>query len=261
MTGEQNNGNPVRLLLVDEFALFRASLGRYLASELGLEVVRECGTREEALAALTNTTVDVILFDLDADVEHADDFMPAAREAGYEGRFLVLAGSPDVRRLALALKLGATGIFLKSEALERLGPAIQLVAKGEVSIDQKIIRLIAEQILFPYSRSEGKEALAPLGERERNVLEGIVQGLSNRKIGESMGLSESSVKNIVQRLFGIAGVNTRSQLVRAALEGSLDTKELVNRQSKDGTPLSRSKPESSQQLIGANLLDSSQSDD
>lgn len=223
MTNDESNGNPVRVLLVGEFALFRASLGRYLASQPGLEVVGECGTPSEALAALGTSNVDVILFDLDADVERGDDFIPSARQAGYEGRVLILAAGPDVRRLALALKSGATGVFLKSEALERLVPAIQLVAKGEVWIDPKIIRSMAEQLFFPYSRSNGKEALAPLEERERNVLEGIVQGLSNRKIGESMGLSESSVKNIVQRLFGIAGVNSRSQLVRAAMEGSLDT--------------------------------------
>ncbi len=222
MTNEPSDGNPVRVLLVDNFALFRASLGRYLASEPGLQVVGECGTRDEALAALSNTTIDVILFDLDADVKCGDDFIPAARQAGFEGRFLILAGSLDVRRLALALKLGATGVFLKSEALERLVPAIQLVAKGEVWIDQKIIRSMAEQLFSPRSRTDGKESSA-LGARERNVLEGIIQGLSNRKIGDSMGLSESSVKNIVQRLFGIAGVKTRSQLVRLAMEGSFDS--------------------------------------
>ena len=60
-----------------------------------------------------------------------------------------------------------------------------------------------------------------LPERERQVLLGILAGLTNRKIGENLGLSESSVKNVVQRLFSKAGVKTRTQLVRVALEGSL----------------------------------------
>jgi two-component system, NarL family, nitrate/nitrite response regulator NarL len=261
MTNDQANGNPVRVLLIDEFVLFRASLGRYLASEPGLIVAGECGTSREALTMLRSSNVDVILFDSDADVEPSGHFIPAARQAGYEGRFLVLAGNPDVRRLALALKLGATGVFLKSEALDRLLHAIQLVAQGEVWIDQKIIRLIAEQLFFPHGGSDGKEGLAPLGERERNVLEGIVRGLSNRKIGEGMGLSESSVKNIVQRLFGIAGVNTRSQLVRAAMEGSLDSRESVSRRSKDNQKPVQLLPEGSRQLAEVNLLAQRRSED
>jgi DNA-binding NarL/FixJ family response regulator len=84
-------------------------------------------------------------------------------------------------------RVGASGIFLKSEPPDRLVQAIRLVRDGGIWV----------------------------------VLMGIVGGLSNRKIGENMGLLESSVKNFVQHLFSKAGVRTRSQLVRAALEGLL----------------------------------------
>ena len=67
------------------------------------------------------------------------------------------------------------------------------------------------------------------------MLTGILQGLTNKKIGENMGLSESSVKNSVQRLFGKTGVKRRSQLVKVALEGSLGAAEtLLTRQSSSG---------------------------
>jgi DNA-binding NarL/FixJ family response regulator len=59
---------------------------------------------------------------------------------------------------------------------------------------------------------------------------GILEGLTNRKIGGNMGLAESSVKNIVQRLFGKAGVKTRGQLVRVALEGSLGAEQEVGKE-------------------------------
>jgi DNA-binding NarL/FixJ family response regulator len=145
----------------------------------------------------------------------------AAREAGYNGRFLLIAGNADARSAALALKLGATGIFMKSDAPERLVHAIQLVATGELWVDSKVIQMLAEQLVDRYPQFEDPGVTGLLEERERNVLLGILGGLTNKKIGASMGLSESSVKNIVQRLFGRAGVKTRSQLVRVALEGSL----------------------------------------
>src|SRR5712691_2702368 len=83
--------------------------------------------------------------------------------------------------------------------------------------------MLAEQLIERYSQFDDRGSTGVLDDRERNVLLGILGGLTNKKIGTNMGLSESSIKNIVQRLFGKAGVKTRSQLVRVALEGSLGT--------------------------------------
>jgi two-component system, NarL family, nitrate/nitrite response regulator NarL len=211
----------IRLVLLDDHVLFRASLGHLLASEPDFEVAGECGSSAEALEALRSSTVDVVLLDFDVGTEHGSDFIGAARQAGYRGRFLIVAGSTDVRNAAIALKLGVSGIFLKSEAPDRLVQAIRLVGNGGIWVDQRIIQLLAEQSISRYPRYEDQKFSGPLEDRERNVLLGILEGLTNRKIGDNLGLSESSVKNIVQRLFGKAGVKTRSGLVREALEGSL----------------------------------------
>jgi DNA-binding NarL/FixJ family response regulator len=211
----------IRLVLLDESGLFRASLGRFLASHPGLKVTGQCGTSTEALNLLASVPPDVILLDFEFGPERGNDFITAARKAGYQGRFLIIAGKLDVRECAIALKLGASGIFLKSETAERLLQAIRLVAAGEVWIDQKVIHLLADRLADPPRLLDTQADGVVLEERERNVLLGIVGGFSNRKIGDRMGLSESSVKNVVQKLFAKAGVNTRSQLVRIALEGSL----------------------------------------
>jgi DNA-binding NarL/FixJ family response regulator len=135
---------------------------------------------------------------------------------------LIVAGAADARSSALALKLGASGIFLKSEAPDRLVQAIRLVAKGDVWVDPKVIQLLADQLIDGYPPVGDQRVDDPLENRERKVLMGILGGLTNKKIGDHLGLSESSVKNLVQRLFTKAGVKTRSQLVRVALEGSLE---------------------------------------
>lgn len=212
--------NQIRLILVDGQALFRASLSRFLATQPGLEVVGECGTATEALEILNGSSVDIVLLDLDLRAERGDELMSAGRRAGYKGRFLIIAGAVDARDLAAALKLGASGVFLKSEAPDRLVQAIRLVASGAVWVDQKVIQLLAGQLADQPELGDRKSG-STLTDREERVLLGILGGLTNRKIGDNIGLSESTVKSVVQQLFVRAGVRTRSQLVRMALEGSL----------------------------------------
>lgn len=216
--------NRIRLVLLDDQALFRASLARLLASEPGFELVGECGNSAEALEILSASPVDVVLLDFDHATGNGDGFMSVARGHGYQGRFLIVASAADARSSAIAIKLGASGIFLKSEPPDRLVQAITLVANGAVWLDPGTIRLLADQSVERFLQLDGGQRSASrLTDREQKVLLGILAGLSNRKIGENLGLTEGSVKTSVQQLFYRSGVRTRSRLVRAALEGSLGT--------------------------------------
>jgi len=218
---EQTQQTQIRLVLVDDQALFRVSLSRLLAAQPGLEVVGECGTAAEALEILNGSSVDIVLLNLGLRTEPGDEFMSAGRRAGYKGRFLIIAGAVDAGDLSGALKLGASGIFLKSDAPDRLVQAIRLVATGAAWVDQKIIQLLADR-LSDRPQLGDRESGSLLTDREERVLLGILGGLTNRKIGDNLGLSESSVKSAVQQLFLRSGVRTRSQLVRMALEGSFN---------------------------------------
>ncbi|MGA2575078.1 MAG: response regulator transcription factor [Bryobacteraceae bacterium] len=219
---EQTPENRIRLVLVDDQVLIRASLGRFLETQPGLELAGECGTTAEALEILNGSSVDLVLSDLDLRTERGDDLISAARNAGYKGLFLIVAGAADTRQLSAAIKLGASGILLKSESLDRLVQAIRLVASGAVWIDQKVIQLLADR-LIDHPQLDYRTSRSPLTDREEKVLLGILGGLTNRKIGDNIGLSESTVKGVVQQLFRKARVRKRGQLVRVALEGSLST--------------------------------------
>jgi DNA-binding NarL/FixJ family response regulator len=220
---EQTGESRIRLVLLDNQALFRTSLGRLLASQSGLEVVRECSNCAEALEVLRGSPVDVVLVDFDHATEGRDGFMPAARRNGYRGRFLVVAGAADVRDSAMAIRLGASGVFLKTEPPERLVQAITFVANGAAWLDQRVIRLLAAQTVDGSLSVDDQGPASPLTDRDKKVLLGILEGLTNRRIGDELGISEGSVKASVQHLFQKAGVRTRGRLVRAALEGSLGT--------------------------------------
>jgi len=202
----------IRLILLDDHSLFRESLARLLASEHEFELVAECATPAEAVKNLKHLDVDVILVDIGI----AKDFIPWAQKVRYPGKSLVIARDVDARGSAMVLKYGASGIFLASDSSSRLLQAIRLVASGEAWVDQKVLQLLAER--YPHFEARWQGILT---EREQNVLQGVVDGLSNKKIGSQIGVSESTIKATLQHLFKKAGVRTRSQLVRIALEGPL----------------------------------------
>jgi len=213
----------VRLLLIDSLVLFRASLSWILSTEPGIKIAGECGTAAEGLRFLRDSRqgVDLVLLDPDLQPGHSGNFITAARELGYKGRFLIVAASLDARTSALALSAGASGIFLKSDQLGRLLQAIRTIMDGDIWIDRTIVRLLANQLIDRWPAPLASDGC--FGSKEQKVLMGVAQGLSNRSIGISLGISESAVKNSVQRLFNKTGVRRRSQLVRMAVNGSLGT--------------------------------------
>ncbi len=216
-TDAQPNGNPrIRLFLLSDQSLFRASLARLLALEPGFELAGESPVGNGALGILKDSQPDIALLEFGSNTRQGVELIVAAASSGYMGKFFIITEMLDARSSAHALKLGVSGIFLKSDSAERLVAAIRTVANGEMWIDSQVIRVMADR--FPTDEEPShSEAFT---ERERKVLSGILGGLSNRKIGEDMNLSESSIKAVVQHLFDKTGVRTRSQLVRFAISRS-----------------------------------------
>jgi len=211
--------SPIRLLLLDDHVLFRESLSRLLASEPDFEMVGECGAASEALETLRRKPVDVILLDYDLGEELGSQFISAARRAGYTGRILMVTAGMNASESSIALQMGASGIFLKHNSPGNLAKAIRLVAGGEMWVDQRVIQLMADGV----QQREDQAVRRLLTERERQVLRGIFEGLSNKEIAGQIGVSEGAVKATLQQLFQKTRVRTRSQLVRIALEESLGT--------------------------------------
>jgi DNA-binding NarL/FixJ family response regulator len=206
-----------RLLLVDDHVLFREGLSRLLASEADFEMAGNCGTSAEALAILHDTPVDMVLLDYDLSHDHGAQFISSARRAGYRGKILMVTAGMSAKESSVALKLGASGIFLKHDSPGSLARAIRLVISGDMWVDPKIIQLMAEEV----QQGETASAVPPLTEREQQVLQGVFEGLANKEIAARLGITEGAVKSCLQQLFQKTQVRTRSQLVRIALEGSL----------------------------------------
>jgi DNA-binding NarL/FixJ family response regulator len=207
-----------RLLLVDDHVLFREGMSRLLASEPDCEVVGACGSSAEALQILKDTNVDVVLLDYDLNQERAGQLIAAAHRGGYPGRILMVTAGMSAKESSSVLKLGASGIILKHNSPGLLATAIRRVASGELWLDSKIVQLMADEV---HQNPEDAASSVILTERERQVLQGVFEGLGNKEIAARLGISEGAVKSGLQQLFQKTHVRTRSQLVRLALEGSL----------------------------------------
>jgi DNA-binding NarL/FixJ family response regulator len=206
----------IRLLLVDDHILFRESLGRMLDAEPDFDVVGDCGEAAEALQVLARTPVDLVLLDFDLKGMSGAQVIAAARESGYGGKFLMVTAGMETIDMVETLQLGISGIFLKHNSAGNLVRAIRQAASGGVWLDRKMVELLASRIPTPGERNFH----ASLTEREQQVLRGIMQGLTNRKIAEILAISEGAVKFALQQLFEKTGVRSRAQLVRVALQGT-----------------------------------------
>ncbi len=201
----------IRLLLLDDHVLFREGLRRLLTSEKDFEVAAQCGTAWEALEVLARTAIDIVLLDYDLETDTGTRFISAAHACGFRGRILMVTAGMNQLQCSLAWKLGIAGIALKNSSPSRLLEAIRTVAGGGKWSDQESIARAAHA---------PARALTP---RERQVLRGVLEGQTNREIAENAGASLSSVKASLQQLFDKTGVRTRGQLVRVAVERSLET--------------------------------------
>jgi two-component system nitrate/nitrite response regulator NarL len=201
----------IRALLVDDHALFRESVARALNAESDLHV-EHCDSIRAAIALLAAGKFDLVLLDHDLGSERASQFLPAARQSGYEGKVLIVTAwvsDMEARRL---VRQGVSGIFLKQGPLSDLSQGIRTVMTGGTWMDPSFAEINAA------NRDQAASPAPVFNERQRKVMRFVLEGLSNKEIAWRLQISESYVKAILQSLFQKTGVRTRGQLVRVAVE-------------------------------------------
>jgi two-component system, NarL family, nitrate/nitrite response regulator NarL len=205
----------ISILMVDDHSLFRESLGRLLETTPYTRVIGQCATTVDALDMLSRAPTDVVLLDYDLGEESGFALLTEMKNRAIDARVLmVTAGLSDETTLAV-MEAGAAGIFLKHNSPEQLIAAIQRVAEGEVWLDNAALQAL---LAGRNNRIDVLERTRPLTARQSDVLRGILDGLANKEIAWKLKTSETSVKAVIQELFHKAGVRTRSQLVRIAIE-------------------------------------------
>jgi DNA-binding NarL/FixJ family response regulator len=203
-------------MIVDDHAVVREGLRAFLQLQEGLEIVGEASDGEEAIGQAERLRPDVILMDL---VMPKLDGVAAMRELRGrvpDCRVIVLTSFLDDDRLLRAIQAGAAGYLLKNVAPAELAHAVRAAHNGEAIIDPtaaaRLVQAIAE------GARPGSHEQDRLTRREREVLELIAQGRSNKQIALELGISEKTVKAHVGHLLAKLGVADRTQAALLAVQ-------------------------------------------
>jgi two-component system, NarL family, response regulator LiaR len=198
---------PIGVLIVDDHAVVREGLRSFLELQEGIAVVGEAGDGGEAVALAEQLRPDVVLMDLVMPTVDGVEAMRRLRERVPAARVIVLTSFLDDDRLLPAIRAGAAGYLLKNAQPQELARAIRTANDGEALIDPAVAARLVET-LASGQQDDRYDELTP---REREVLELIGKGFSNKRIAQELGAAEKTVKNHVSHVLAKLGVADRTQ--------------------------------------------------
>lgn len=213
----------IRVLLVDDQALFCEGLRTLLDLQPDIEVVGEAKDGWEAIECAARTAPDVVLMDLQMPVLDGVAATRDIRARHPDTQVIVLTTFDDDEHVFEGLRAGAVGYLLKDVASDRLAEAIRCAARGESflqpSVAAKVVAEFTRLTDAPHARTPANQALVePLSDRELEVLRLVATGASNKEIAATLVIAEGTVKNHVTNILGKLGVRDRTQAALKAKE-------------------------------------------
>jgi DNA-binding NarL/FixJ family response regulator len=220
MTTRPKRGRPsrTRVLLADDHAVLRAGLRLLINAQPDMRVVGEAGDARETLRAACDSEADVLVLDLTLPGASGSDLVARVLGQRRAPRVLVLTMHDDPAYARAALAAGASGYIVKKAADSELLSAIRAVHQGRTFVNVGGAGGLAPQPLEGTSPGVPKGPLSP---RERDVLERLARGHTNREIAAQIRVGVKTVETYRLRLGHKLGVRTRADLVRHALETGL----------------------------------------
>ncbi|HEY5573640.1 MAG TPA: response regulator transcription factor [Anaerolineales bacterium] len=203
----------IRLVVVDDHALFRAGLVNLLAQMPEMEVVGEAGDGREAVAIVEQNKPDVVLLDVNMPVMDGVETVEALKEA-QDCRIVMLTISNHDEDLFGSIAAGADGYLLKSAEPEELRRAILLVAEGKSVLSPDVTRRVLQMV------GSGKELYSEVGlsKREREVLDCLARGMTSAQIADDLFISENTVKTHVRHILEKLEASNRAEAVSKAIQ-------------------------------------------
>jgi two-component system, NarL family, response regulator LiaR len=205
----------IRILLVDDHAVVRSGLTKFLMVNKDLELVAEASDGMEAVQQAALHQPDVILMDL---MMPGMDGITATREIHQKFpniKVIALTSFSEQNMVQGALQAGAIGYLQKNVTAAELGNAIRSACSGRMTLSQEAVQVLAN------SNSQTFVPGNELTERERDVLKGMVEGLNNNEIAEKLFISLGTVKFHISNIFQKLGVDSRVEAVKMAIEQKL----------------------------------------
>ena len=215
---------PVKVLVVDDHALFRRGISAVLTNQKNLEIVGEATNGLEAIEKAEKTSPDVILMDLNMPHCNGLEATQALQTKAPQINILVLTISENESDLFAAIKFGAKGYILKNTEPEELIQAILHIAQGGVIISPTMATKLLAEFKDPGTPAEtesSQKSEANLSPREVEVLQLVSQGATNKEIADSLFISGNTAKTHLRNIMEKLHLANRSQAAAYAVEKGL----------------------------------------
>jgi two-component system nitrate/nitrite response regulator NarL len=203
------------ILLIDDHALFRKGVTQLIESDAELSVAAEAGSGEEGLELAKKLNPGVVLIDLNMKGMSGLDILRELKRTGSTARCIMLTVSDEERDVVEALRAGADGYLLKDLEPEDLCGRLKSAVRGNVVLDAGVANVLAQSFRAAPAPTPGLEELT---EREREILEHIAIGRTNKEVGRALGIAEGTVKVHMKHLLGKLKLRGRVEAVVWAME-------------------------------------------
>ena len=214
----------IRILIVDDHALFRVGIANILSRERDLDVVGEAADGRAALEMSGMTTPTIVLMDLSLPAPGGLETTQRIRREYPATAVIVMAQEEDEESLFASIKAGAAAFVIKDISPEDLIHVIRRVSQGEFLINDKVFSkpAVASRVLKEFRElavygQEAQPIFAPLSPREVEILDNIAQGMTNKQVAYALSISEQTVKNHMSSILRKLAVNDRTQAVVYAM--------------------------------------------
>ena len=209
---------PIRIVVVDDHTLFRRGIISLLSHEAGFAVVGEASDGFEGIRTVLAQKPDVVLLDLNMPGISGLDTLSAILQDAPETQVVMLTVSEDADDLVTALRNGAQGYLLKNIDSEFLVRSLRRAAQGESVISPEMAGKLMRQVRTGVPNAQPADVLSP---REREIVQRLAKGSSNKEIARDLDLAESTVKIHVQHILRKLGLNSRVQAAVWAIENGI----------------------------------------
>jgi two-component system NarL family response regulator len=219
----KGTGDAIRVLVVDDHALFRRGLEMVLAQESDIDVVGEAADGAEAVELARELTPDVVLMDVRMPRRGGIEACTGIKDVTPTTKIVMLTISDEEADLYDAIKAGASGYLLKEISIDEVASAIRAVHGGQSLISPSMASKLLNEFATLIKRGDERQHVpAPrLTERELEVLKLVAKGLNNRTIAEQLFISENTVKNHVRNILEKLQLHSRMEAVVYAVREKL----------------------------------------
>ncbi|MBT3327240.1 MAG: response regulator transcription factor [Gemmatimonadales bacterium] len=209
----------IKVLLVDDHAMFRAGIKVLLEAGGRVDVVGEASSGDEAVDRVRELKPDVVVMDLSMPESNGLEATRRIAALKLDTKVLVLTVHAEEEYLVPVVEAGASGYLTKTSADTDLMEAIKVVARGQVFLPPKAATLLLQR--YKANESDDSVGLRDLSTREQEVLALTAEGFSSREIGEKLFISPKTVDTYRSRIMDKLGLSHRRELVRFALRVGL----------------------------------------